>query len=61
MALKMFWSLNLQTSKDVKQWDVVRKQGLRGYQEKMPSARKEYVSMDRTEICDVANWTIDDV
>ncbi len=40
---------------DIKQWDVyIRKPcGLRGYQKMQRiSARKEHVSMDRTEICD---------
>ncbi len=40
----------------------IRKQVF-GYQKKMQriSARKEYVSMDRPEICEVARRTIDNV
>lgn len=50
---------------DIKQWDVVTFENLEVFEDirKMQriSARKEYVSMDRPEICEVARRTIDNV
>ncbi len=57
MALKMFYSLNLQTNRTLSNGIV----GLRGYQKNKAYFRAEGVRMDRTEICDVARRTIDNV
>ncbi len=62
---KMSLVVKFANKQDIKQWDVVTFENLEVFEDirKMQriSARKEYVSMDRPEICEVARRTTDNV